>query len=242
MTVAWSSRDAEGDAGVSGLPHRREAAGAGFSSPARVASSAKPFGSRFWALSSEFEDSDDEIWEDGSATEELAGVRGVGSPPSSRTLGDFLGLALEGGGLAGRAVCRRSSPGPGSPVRGPAPQSSTSAFPPLPGAKFCSLGGDSSTAASFKLQVGTGLSRFRRRLRRRRPGAFSRRRRQILLGFPPPRSGVTWTSVVHTPQRRCGPHGSVSLFRRWWRWLLGLLQPSVLARPNLVSPSPGLPG
>jgi hypothetical protein len=45
-----------------------------------VASSAKPFGSRFWALSSEFEDSDDEIWEDDGATEGIDGVRGVGSP------------------------------------------------------------------------------------------------------------------------------------------------------------------
>jgi hypothetical protein len=62
-----------------------------------VGASAKSFGSRFWVLSSEFEGSDDEIWEDDGAVEGVVGDQGVGSPPPSRTLGDFLGLAQEGG-------------------------------------------------------------------------------------------------------------------------------------------------
>jgi hypothetical protein len=61
MTVGKSSRDAEGDARGSAQFHRQAVAGDWFSSPAPVETSAKTFGSRFWALSSEIEDSDDEI-------------------------------------------------------------------------------------------------------------------------------------------------------------------------------------
>jgi hypothetical protein len=154
LTVGRSSRDAEGGARGSGSSHRRGAAGDWFSSPARVGASAKSFGSRFWVLSSELEGSDDEIWEDDGAVEGAVGERGIGPPPPSRTLGDFLGLPQEGGGLAGCFACRRSSSGPSSPARGQGPLLSPSDFPPLSGARVCSRVCESPEPSSFKLQVG----------------------------------------------------------------------------------------
>jgi hypothetical protein len=153
MTFGRSSRDAEGDARGSGSSRRREAAGDWFSSPARVRASAKSFGSRFWVLSSELEGSDDEIWEDDAAVEGVVGERGDGPPPSSRTLGDFLGLPQEGGGLAGRSAGRRSSSGPSSPARGQG-LLSPSDFPPLSGARVCPRVCEPPKSPSFKLQVG----------------------------------------------------------------------------------------
>jgi hypothetical protein len=153
MTVGRSSRDAEGDARGSGLSHRQVAAG-----------------SRFWVLSSEFEGSDDEIWEVDGAVEGAVGDRSVGSPPLSRTLGDFLGLEQEGGGLAGRTACLRSSSRSSSPARARDPLFSPSDFPPLSGAW-------SLPRSSWRWVIGP--SRCRRRPRHRRSWVLPRRRRQI---------------------------------------------------------------
>jgi hypothetical protein len=61
MTVSSGSRDAEGDTRGTAQSLRHEAAGGCLFSPAPVGAPAKAFGSRFWALSSEFDDSDGEI-------------------------------------------------------------------------------------------------------------------------------------------------------------------------------------
>jgi hypothetical protein len=155
MTVGRSSRDAEGDAWGSTQSHRQEAAGDWFPSLAPVGASAKLFCSRFWALSSEFEGSDDEIWEVDGVAEGVVGDRSAWSPPPSRILDDFLGLEQEGGGLAGRSACHRSSPRSKSPVRGRDPLFNPSDFPPLSGARVCSRDSGSPELSAFKLQVGS---------------------------------------------------------------------------------------
>jgi hypothetical protein len=155
MTVGRSSRDAEGDARGSAHSHRQAAADDWFPSPAPVGASAKSFGSRFWVLSSEFEGSDDEIWEVDGAVEGAVGDRSAWSPPPSRILRDFLGLEQEGGGPAGRSACHRSSPRSKSPVRGRDPLFNPSDFPPLSCARVFSRDSGSPELSAFKLQVGS---------------------------------------------------------------------------------------
>jgi hypothetical protein len=179
MTVGRSSRDAEGGVRGSGLSHRQVVVGDWFSSPAPVGASAKSLGSRFWVLSSEFEGSDDEIWEVDGAVEGAVGDRSVGSPQPSRTLGDFLGLEQEGvsssgaprvsGALQGRArrqgveipfsphlICRRSR------VLG-----------------FAPVTVDRRSLPHSSCRWAIGPSRCRRRPRHRRSWLLPRHRRQI---------------------------------------------------------------
>jgi hypothetical protein len=154
MTVSASSRDAEGDAQGTAQIHQREVAGGWFSSPAPVGASAKTFGSSFWALASESEGSDGEIWEEEGAAVADAGDRSAWSPPPSRVLGDFLGL--EQGDLVpvGRSVCHRSPSRSRSPEIRRDPFFCSADFPPLSGAKVGARVGGSTELLAFKLQVG----------------------------------------------------------------------------------------
>jgi hypothetical protein len=242
MTVGRSSRDAEGDARGSGLSHRQVAAGNWFSSPAPVGASAKSLGSRFWVLSSEFEGSDDEIWEVDGAVEGAVGDRSVGSPPPSRTLGDFLGLEQEGGGLAGRTASLRSSSRPSSPARCRDPLFSPSDFPPLSGARVCSRDSGSPEPSAFKLQVGDWSFEVPA------PSAPP-----AVLGAPSPSApdlvGGTPAEVLGDVDACCPLSSewvrapwSVSRFRRWWGWRPGPLRPSARVRPSPLGPFPALSG
>jgi hypothetical protein len=154
MTVSSGSRDAEGDARGTAQFHWREVAGDWFSSPAPVGAPTKAFGSRFWALASESDDSDGEIWEEEGAAAAGAGDRSAWSPPPSRVLDDFLGLDQGDLGPAGRSLCHWSS----SRLRSPEIRRDTSFcsanFLPLSGAKVGARGGGASELSSFKLQVG----------------------------------------------------------------------------------------
>jgi hypothetical protein len=141
MTVSSGSCDAEGDARGTAQSHLREDVGSWFSSLAPVGAPAKAFGSRFWALTSESDDSDGEIWEEEGAAAAGVGDQSAWSPPPSRVLGDFLGL--DPGDLVptGRSLCHRSP----SRSRSPEIRRDTSFFsadfPPLSGAKVGARGG-----------------------------------------------------------------------------------------------------
>jgi hypothetical protein len=154
MTVRASSRDAEGDARGTAQIHRHGVAGGWTSSPAPVGASAKTFGSRFWALLSEGEVSDGEIWEEEGAVAVDAGDRSAWSLPPSRVLGDFLGLDQGGLGSAGRSACHRSPSRSRSPEIRRDPFFCSADFPPLSGAKVGARVGGSTELSAFKLQVG----------------------------------------------------------------------------------------
>jgi hypothetical protein len=178
MTVRLGSRDAVADARSSAQPLRHEVAGGGSFSPAPVRASAGTFGSRFWALSSEFGDSDDEIWESEELTGAVAGDRSARSPPSARVLGDFLGLdqgvlIRQGRPLQHRSSSRSRSRSP--ELRRASPSFGLSDFPPLPVAKGGAFGSVSPEPTPFKLQVGSWSFEV--------PAASSS---PVVLGAPPP--------------------------------------------------------
>jgi hypothetical protein len=154
MTVRPSSRDAEGDARSSAQLLWHEVAGGCSFSLALVRASAGMFGSRFWALSSEFGDSNDEIWESEELTAAVAGDQSARSPPSARVLGDFLGLDQgdlihQGQPLPHWSPSRSRSRSP--ELCRASPSFGSSDFLPLPGAKVGAFGGESSEPSPFML-------------------------------------------------------------------------------------------
>jgi hypothetical protein len=103
MTVALSSRDAEGDAGKWSVAGRARGAAGGFSSLSPRSKLLGPLGSRFWALAAEFFDDEGQ---DAAELEVSSAASEISFPsrskPAQRTLADFLGEEWSGVSPAGR--------------------------------------------------------------------------------------------------------------------------------------------